>query len=62
MDERITSDIDQVRRFNRTVARRIGVLDERFLGRGRPFGESRVLFEIGMDGIEVRELRVRLGL
>ena len=57
-----TTDIDQVRRFNRTVARRIGVLDERFLGRGRPFGESRVLFEIGGGGIEVRELRVRLGL
>ncbi len=57
-----TNDLEQVRRFNRTVARRIGVLDERFLGRGRPFGESRVLFEIGEDGIEVRELRVRLGL
>ena len=62
MDTHAPADIDQVRRFNRTVAQRIGVLDERFLGRGRPFGESRVLFEIGRDGIEVRELRVRLGL
>ncbi|MDA7947774.1 MAG: helix-turn-helix domain-containing GNAT family N-acetyltransferase [Hyphomicrobiaceae bacterium] len=62
MNARSANDVDRVRRFNRTVARRIGVLDERFLGRGRPFGESRVLFEIGRNGIEVRELRVRLGL
>ncbi len=62
MVSQVTDDIEQVRRFNRTVAQRIGVLDERFLGRGRPFGESRVLFEIGESGIQVRELRVRLGL
>ena len=62
MDTRPQDEIEQVRRFNRIVARRIGVLDERFLGRGRPFGESRILFEIGKDGIEVRELRARLGL
>lgn len=62
MVSQVTDDIEQVRRFNRTVARRIGVLDERFLGRARPFGGSRVLFEIGENGIEVRELRVRLGL
>ncbi len=62
MISRATADIEQVRRFNRTVARRIGVINDRFLGRGRPFGESRALFEIGTDGIEVRELRIRLGL
>lgn len=54
--------IAQVRRFNRTVTQRIGVLDDRFLGRNRPLGQSRLLFEIGPDGREVRELRARLGL
>lgn len=62
MSAHVRAEIEQVRRFNRVVARRIGVLDERFLGRGRPFGESRMLFEIGKKGIEVRELRARLGL
>ena len=54
--------IDQVRRFNRALTRRIGVLGEDYLGRGRPLGASRVLFEIGRDGAELRELRLRLGL
>lgn len=54
--------IAQVRAFNRTVAERIGALDDRFLGRGRPMGESRILWEIGSAGAEVRELRARLGL
>ncbi|HKC19963.1 MAG TPA: MarR family winged helix-turn-helix transcriptional regulator, partial [Candidatus Dormibacteraeota bacterium] len=52
----------QVRSFNRTVAERVGALTDQFLGRARPMGESRALWEIGDDGIEVRELRVRLGL
>jgi DNA-binding MarR family transcriptional regulator/GNAT superfamily N-acetyltransferase len=50
------------RAFNRTVGERIGALSDRFLGRGRPMGESRALWEIGPDGMEVRELRARLGL
>lgn len=54
--------VDQVRRFNRAVTRRIGVLDEQFLGRGRALGASRLLYEIGDDGARVSELRVRLGL
>jgi DNA-binding MarR family transcriptional regulator len=54
--------IRQVRSFNRTVAERIGTLGDSFLGRGRPYGESRVLWEVGTDGIEVRVLRLRLGL
>jgi len=54
--------VRQVRAFNRTVAERIGALNEEFLGRGRPMGESRTLWEIGVDGAEVRELRARLGL
>ena len=54
--------IEQVRGFNRTVAERIGALTDGFLGRERPMGESRVLWEIGSRGAEVRELRSRLGL
>ena len=54
--------VQQVRAFNRTVAERIGALTDGFLGRKRPMGESRTLWEIGLDGTEVRELRARLGL
>jgi DNA-binding MarR family transcriptional regulator len=54
--------VDQVRRFNRVVTQRVGALDDRFLGRDRPLGEARVLWEIGPDGCEVRQLRSRLGL
>lgn len=54
--------IRQARAFNRTVAERIGALSDRFLGRPRPLGESRALWEIGPDGIEIRKLRARLGL
>lgn len=57
-----SSTIQQVRSFNRTVAERVGVFGDRFLGRARPYGESRLLWEIGPDGIEVRVLRSRLAL
>ena len=56
------ASIAQIRRFNRTVAEGIGTLTDHFLGRGRPYGESRLLWEIGTDGADVRELRDRLGL
>ncbi|HXW80798.1 MAG TPA: MarR family winged helix-turn-helix transcriptional regulator [Acidimicrobiales bacterium] len=52
----------QVRRFNRVVTERVGALNDRFLGRSRPLGEARLLWEIGPDGCEVRLLRARLGL
>jgi DNA-binding MarR family transcriptional regulator len=55
-------DIAQVRRFNRLVTQRAGALDDHFLGRDRPLGESRVLFEIGPQGADLRDLRARLGL
>lgn len=55
-------DIERIRAFNRTVTRRLGVLNERYLGRNRPLVESRLLFEIGAHGASVRELRARLGL
>ena len=56
------SDIRQVRSFNRVVAEGIGAIDDRFLGRGRPMGESRLLWEIGVDGADLRSLRTRLSL
>jgi DNA-binding MarR family transcriptional regulator/GNAT superfamily N-acetyltransferase len=54
--------IAQVRSFNRLVTRRIGALEADFLGRQRPLGASRLLFEIGPRGSEIRVLRSRLGL
>jgi DNA-binding MarR family transcriptional regulator/GNAT superfamily N-acetyltransferase len=54
--------VDQVRRFNRVVTERVGGLNDHFLGRARPLGEARLLWEIGLDGCEVRLLRSRLGL
>lgn len=55
--------ISQVRQFNRLVTQRVGALDDHFLGRGRPLGASRLLFEIGeRGGADLRELRRRLGL
>ena len=54
--------VDQVRRFNRCVTERVGALNDHFLGRDRPLGEARLLWEIGPDGCELRLLRARLGL
>src|SRR6476619_8473164 len=54
--------VASVRCFNRTVTERVGALDESYLDRGRPLGESRLLWEIGPDGSDVRDLRRRLGL
>jgi DNA-binding MarR family transcriptional regulator/N-acetylglutamate synthase-like GNAT family acetyltransferase len=54
--------IQQLRSFNRTVTARIGALDDEYLARGRPLGASRVLWEIGAGGTDVRTLRTRLDL
>jgi DNA-binding MarR family transcriptional regulator/ribosomal protein S18 acetylase RimI-like enzyme len=54
-------DVALVRSFNRLVARQVGALNDRYLGR-RPLGEARVLFEIGSDGATPRDVRARLGL
>jgi DNA-binding MarR family transcriptional regulator len=59
MDDMIVAD---VRRFNRTVTERVGALRDHFLGRGRPLGEARLLWEIGADGCELRKLRTTLNL
>jgi len=54
--------VAQIRSFNRTVTQHIGALETRFLGRDRSLGASRLLFEIGEQGVEVRRLRARLDL
>lgn len=54
--------IEQVRSFNRAVTVRTGALDESYLGRGRPLGQARLLFEIGAGGQDIATLRERLGL
>src|SRR5919198_651554 len=54
--------VGQVRRFNRVVTQRVGALNDHFLGRDRPLGAARLLWEIGPDGRDVRSLRAQLGL
>lgn len=56
-----TDDVAALRRFNRYFTRRIGALDDHYLGQDRPLGEARLLFEID-QGVSLRELRSRLGL
>jgi DNA-binding MarR family transcriptional regulator/N-acetylglutamate synthase-like GNAT family acetyltransferase len=59
MDEDL---IGPVRKFHRTVTQRIGGLSEEYLARPRTLGASRVLWEIGDGGADVRAIRARLGL
>lgn len=54
--------INTIRRFNRTVTQRVGALQDSYLARGRPLGEARLLFEIGREGADIRDLRSRLSL
>jgi DNA-binding MarR family transcriptional regulator len=54
--------VASLRRFNRTWSQRVGVLEESYLGTGRPFAASRLLFEVGERGAGVGALRDRLGL
>jgi DNA-binding MarR family transcriptional regulator/GNAT superfamily N-acetyltransferase len=54
--------IARVRRFNRVVTERIGALSDEYMGRDRPLGEARLLWEIGPDGSALAPLRARLGL
>jgi len=54
--------IARVRSFNRIVVEAVGALDDHYLARDRPLGESRLLWEIGSEGRDLRELRSRLDL
>ena len=58
----LADQIRQVRSFNRTVTQRVGALGASFLDRGRPLGEARLIYEIGVGGADVKELRERLAL
>jgi DNA-binding MarR family transcriptional regulator/GNAT superfamily N-acetyltransferase len=58
----MTSQVAQVRRFNRTVTQRVGALSDHFLSTARPLAVSRLLWEIGTEGGEVVMLRSRLGV
>jgi DNA-binding MarR family transcriptional regulator/GNAT superfamily N-acetyltransferase len=58
----MSSQVAQVRRFNRTVTQRVGALSDRFLSTSRPLALSRLLWEIGTEGGEVVLLRSRLGI
>jgi DNA-binding MarR family transcriptional regulator/GNAT superfamily N-acetyltransferase len=51
-----------MRSFNRTVTERIGALSDTYLARSRPLGASRLLWEIGDQGADLRSLRARLSL
>ncbi len=57
-----TALVERVRSFNRTVTERVGALNDHFLGRDHSLGEARLLWEIGEEGVEIRELRARLEL
>lgn len=54
--------VARIRHFNRTITRRIGALDESFLGEGVSLGKARVLYEIANGLTRVRDLRARLRL
>ena len=57
-----TALVSRVRSFNRLVTERVGALNDHFLGRDRPLGECRLLWEIGAGPLEIRQLRGRLAL
>ena len=59
-----TALVNRVRSFNRIVTERVGALNDHFLGRDRPLGECRLLWEVGAAGgaVEIRQLRGRLAL
>ncbi len=58
----IEAAVGQVRSFNRLVTQRVGALNDHYLARDRPLGEARLLWEIGVEGCDVRRLRSRLDL
>jgi DNA-binding MarR family transcriptional regulator/GNAT superfamily N-acetyltransferase len=58
----MSSELAQVRRFNRTVTQRVGALSDDFLSLSRPLASSRLLWEVGTEGGEVVMLRARLGV
>ncbi|WP_151081472.1 bifunctional helix-turn-helix transcriptional regulator/GNAT family N-acetyltransferase [Nocardioides cynanchi] len=62
MQTELDPAIETLRRFNRAWSQRVGALEDSFLGTGRSLGASRLLFEMGVEGAGVLDLRRRLGL
>ena len=58
----LNDPIPTVRSFYRALTLRVGVFTDSFLGRGRPLAQARLLFEIGREGADVRELRAWMDL
>ena len=58
----LNNPVARTRRFHRAVTTEAGVLDDSFLGRGRPLGPARVLNAIGHGRRDVTEIRGYLGL
>jgi DNA-binding MarR family transcriptional regulator/GNAT superfamily N-acetyltransferase len=58
----LEAGVGQVRSFNRLITERVGALNDHYLARDRSLGEARLLWEIGVEGSDVRGLRSRLGL
>jgi DNA-binding MarR family transcriptional regulator len=56
------AETDVLRSFNRAWSQRVGLLEDSYLGQGRTLGASRLLFEVGLAGCGVLELRRRTGL
>ena len=56
------TQLDIIHDFNRIVTLRSGAMAESYLGRGRPLGQARLLFEIGAGGRDLKDLRQRLRL
>src|ERR1700682_148333 len=54
--------ITQVRRFNRIVTERVRALNDHFHARALSLGQARVLWEIGVEGRDVRSVRAQLEL
>ncbi|NGN93133.1 bifunctional helix-turn-helix transcriptional regulator/GNAT family N-acetyltransferase [Nocardioides sp. KC13] len=57
----MTVDTSVMRKFNMSYVRRVGALEESFLGSGLPYGTARILYEIGLGAETVQDLRTRLG-
>lgn len=55
------TNVETIRRFSRSFTRAAGLLEKSYLGRGRPLAASRLIFEIGVHGAELRTLRGRMG-
>lgn len=54
--------VQRLRSFNRFYTRRLGLLTDQYLGQDRPLADARVLHQIGVDGVPIRDLRRTLDL